>query len=65
MLDFVTLEDDKADFWEQNPELKYIEPFATFSKKKDSSNIMKAISFMILNLSLIVAEYPKIKQKTT
>lgn len=43
MLDFVTLEDDKADFWEQNPELKYIEPFATFSKKKDSSNIMKAI----------------------
>jgi arylsulfatase A-like enzyme len=43
MIDFVTLDDDKADFWEQNQELKYIEPFATFSKKKDSSDIMKAV----------------------
>lgn len=43
MLDFVILEDEKDDFWEQNPELKYIEPFSTFSKKKDSSETMKAI----------------------
>lgn len=43
MLDFVILEDEKVDFWEQNPELKYIEPFAALYKKKDSSDIMKAI----------------------
>ena len=43
MIDFVTLDNLDGDFWEQNPELKYIEPFAQFSKKKDSSSIMKAI----------------------
>lgn len=43
MIDFVTIEDDKLGFWEQNPELTYMEPFATFSKDKKSSDIMKAI----------------------
>jgi len=43
MIDFVTLDDLDGDFWEQNPELKYIEPFAKFSKTKNSSAIMKAI----------------------
>lgn len=43
MIDFVTLDDIDGDFWEQNPELRYVEPFAEFSKKKDSSSIMKAI----------------------
>lgn len=43
MIDFVTLDDLDGDFWVQNPELKYIEPFAEFSKKEDSSSIMKAI----------------------
>jgi hypothetical protein len=43
MIDFVTLDDLDGNFWEQNPELKYIEPFAEFYKKKNSSQIMKAI----------------------
>jgi len=43
VIDFVTLDDLDGDFWIQNPELKYIEPFAEFSKKEDSSSIMKAI----------------------
>jgi hypothetical protein len=40
---FVTLDDFEEDFWEQNPELQYIEPFAEIKKQKGSSNIMKAI----------------------
>lgn len=43
MIDFVIVDDLDGDFWKQNPELKYIEPFAEFSKKKNSSEIMKAI----------------------
>ena len=43
MTDFVIVDDLDGDFWKQNPELKYIEPFSEFSKKKNSSEIMKAI----------------------
>lgn len=43
MTDFVIVDNLEEDFWKQNPELKYIEPFAEFSKKKNSSEIMKAI----------------------
>jgi hypothetical protein len=43
MIDFVILEDLAGDFWEQNPEIALIEPFASFKKKKGSSEIMKAI----------------------
>lgn len=43
MIDFVILDDLDGDFWEQNPELKYMEPFSEFKKEKNSSNIMKAI----------------------
>lgn len=40
---FATLEDLDGNFWEQNPELKFIDPFSEFMKKKNSSEIMKAI----------------------
>lgn len=43
MLDFVTLDDIKGDFWEQNPEIELHQPFANFKKNKRSSDIMKAI----------------------
>lgn len=42
-MQFIEIEDFNQDFWEQNPELQYIEPFATFKKTKGSSDIMKAI----------------------
>lgn len=47
MIDFVTLDDLDGDFWAQNPELKYIEPFAEFSKKEDSSSINESNIFGI------------------
>lgn len=44
MLDFVNLDiESPLTFWEQNPELKYIEPFSEFYKEENSSDIMKAI----------------------
>lgn len=43
MIDFVTVYDFDEDFWLQNPELKYMEPFASFYKTDNSSLIMKAI----------------------
>lgn len=43
MIDFVTIYELEEDFWEQNPELKYITPFNEFYKEEGSSEIMKAI----------------------
>ena len=45
MIDFVNLDIESPEsFWEQNPELKYVEPFAEFYKNdKESSKIMSAI----------------------
>jgi hypothetical protein len=39
----VRLKNLYGDFWEQNPILGYMSPFNEFKKKKNSSNIMKAI----------------------
>ncbi len=39
----VRLKDFDGDFWAQNPMLALMSPFAEFKKKKNSSNIMKAI----------------------
>jgi hypothetical protein len=42
-MEFVIIEDLAGDFWEQNPELALMRPFSEFKKKKNSSEIMKAI----------------------
>ena len=40
---FAILKDIDEDFWEQNKELTFISPFSSFKKKKNSSEVMKAI----------------------
>ena len=42
-MQFIEIEDFEKDFWEQNPEIQFIEPFASFKKTKGSSDLMKAI----------------------
>jgi hypothetical protein len=44
MIDFVTIDiESPLTFWEQNPEIKYMEPFSSFYEEENSSDIMKAI----------------------
>ena len=47
MIEFIVVEDPEKekDIWKLNPELNYMEPFATFKKtsKKNASKIMNAI----------------------